>query len=373
LVTPTAPASGQAPEATELLTTEDGAVLAEAMTIETPPKALIPNAKSAPVATTAETNDETEALAETPASQIASDATIPTAADGAATNGSGSAADRDISPAISAVQDERTLVTAGVAATGQEKEPELAALPVEAADPTTNEQGHDQPADEFDQPLTEGPTSESTAPPGDRVAEAKAPSATAEPPAAAPLQQTSPAAVTSAAVGASPAPPARVLPPVIARGEGEGIPAKPIEIDSTRLLHRVARAFHVAQQRGGDIKLRLNPPELGSLRLELRIDEGVMTARMETETSTARAAIMDSLPALRERLIEQGIRIERFDVDLMQQQGQGPGEKDQGTDWKRGRVGEWESGRTAQPHIESPHSLSPSPSSDLLNGLNVIV
>jgi flagellar hook-length control protein FliK len=41
-------------------------------------------------------------------------------------------------------------------------------------------------------------------------------------------------------------------------------------------------------------------------------------ARLEAETDVARAAIVDNLPALRERLAEQGVRIERFDVDLMQ-------------------------------------------------------
>jgi flagellar hook-length control protein FliK len=41
---------------------------------------------------------------------------------------------------------------------------------------------------------------------------------------------------------------------------------------------------------------------------------------MQTETDAARTAIIDNLPALRDRLAEQGVRIERFDVDLMQRQ-----------------------------------------------------
>jgi flagellar hook-length control protein FliK len=41
---------------------------------------------------------------------------------------------------------------------------------------------------------------------------------------------------------------------------------------------------------------------------------------LETETEAARTAIVDNLPALRDRLNEQGVRIERFDVDLMQRQ-----------------------------------------------------
>ena len=44
-----------------------------------------------------------------------------------------------------------------------------------------------------------------------------------------------------------------------------------------------------------------------------------MTVRVETESETARNLLVDNLPQLRERLDEQGIRIERFDVDLMNQ------------------------------------------------------
>jgi flagellar hook-length control protein FliK len=45
-----------------------------------------------------------------------------------------------------------------------------------------------------------------------------------------------------------------------------------------------------------------------------------VVARLETENSAAKTALLDNLPALRERLAEQGLRIDRFDVDLMQRQ-----------------------------------------------------
>lgn len=93
-----------------------------------------------------------------------------------------------------------------------------------------------------------------------------------------------------------------------------------VEIDATRLLTRVARAFTAAQERDGEIRLRLSPPELGSLRLDVRVQDGVLVARLQTETDAARTAIVENLPALRDRLSEQGVRIERFDVDLMQRQ-----------------------------------------------------
>jgi flagellar hook-length control protein FliK len=92
-------------------------------------------------------------------------------------------------------------------------------------------------------------------------------------------------------------------------------------VDPARFIGRVAKAFHTAQERGGTLQLRLSPPELGSIRLELTVKEGVMTAALETETAAARRVLLDHLPALRERLAEQNIRVERFDVDVRREGG----------------------------------------------------
>jgi flagellar hook-length control protein FliK len=100
-------------------------------------------------------------------------------------------------------------------------------------------------------------------------------------------------------------------------------------VDAGRFLNRVTRAFEAAQDRGGEVRLRLSPPELGSLKLDIRVHEGVLVARLETETAAARTVLVENLPALRERLSEQGIRIERFDIDLMQQPSGGPPDQPQ--------------------------------------------
>ncbi|MBA4019638.1 MAG: hypothetical protein C0483_20935 [Pirellula sp.] len=94
--------------------------------------------------------------------------------------------------------------------------------------------------------------------------------------------------------------------------------------DRVRLVQRVARAVQTAQERGGDLQLRLSPPELGSLRLQVKMTDGALSARLEAETPQAQQVLMDSLPQLRERLADQNIRVERFDVDLMQSGGGGP-------------------------------------------------
>ncbi|MGQ9575380.1 MAG: flagellar hook-length control protein FliK [Thermoguttaceae bacterium] len=88
------------------------------------------------------------------------------------------------------------------------------------------------------------------------------------------------------------------------------------QADRVRFVQRVARAFQAAAERGGTVRLRLHPPELGSVRVELTLRNGKMLARLETETETARSLIVENLPLLRQRLAEHQIHVERFDVDL---------------------------------------------------------
>ena len=58
-------------------------------------------------------------------------------------------------------------------------------------------------------------------------------------------------------------------------------------------------------------------PTLGTLRLEISVQDGLMTARMEAETQAARNLLLDNLPALRQRLAEQNIKVEQFNVDVL--------------------------------------------------------
>ncbi len=86
--------------------------------------------------------------------------------------------------------------------------------------------------------------------------------------------------------------------------------------DQARFVGRVARAFQAMGDRNGPMRLKLSPPELGSLRIEISVRGGIMTAQVEAETATARNLLLDNLPALRDRLAQQGIKIEQFNVDL---------------------------------------------------------
>jgi flagellar hook-length control protein FliK len=84
-------------------------------------------------------------------------------------------------------------------------------------------------------------------------------------------------------------------------------------------VQRVAKAFHTLGNNEGEMKLRLSPPELGAVKLEVSYREGVLHARLETESTSTRNVIMENLPQLKERLAEQNVRIETFDVNVRDQ------------------------------------------------------
>jgi flagellar hook-length control protein FliK len=124
-------------------------------------------------------------------------------------------------------------------------------------------------------------------------------------------------------------------------------------VDIGRFVGRVARAIHLAGERGGPLQLRLSPPELGSLKLELTVQEGVLSATVEAETPAARRLLLEHLPALRDRLAEQNVRVERFDVDLRRDgEGNGSGATPQQPQDESQR----QPARSADHHVPARHS-----------------
>lgn len=92
-----------------------------------------------------------------------------------------------------------------------------------------------------------------------------------------------------------------------------------------RMVNRVARAVESTPP-GQPVRIRLNPPELGALRIEIRIDKGAMTAKIEAETEVARQLLTENLPQLKERLAESNITIEKFEIELLGKETTGDGQ-----------------------------------------------
>jgi flagellar hook-length control protein FliK len=86
------------------------------------------------------------------------------------------------------------------------------------------------------------------------------------------------------------------------------------QYQETKLVQRVLRGMEQLSNGGGQVRLRLHPPELGSLQMALRIEGTAVFAELHVETTAARDTLLKNLPVLKERLAEQGMQVERFEV-----------------------------------------------------------
>lgn len=136
----------------------------------------------------------------------------------------------------------------------------------------------------------------------------------------------SPAAAQAEAITASP----------IAEAEGTDVPRSFVsaaragksafagsnqQAPSTEYIDRIVKAARLTEARGQTrIKIVLNPPNLGNLRVDLAVKNNVLRATFQTDTTAAKELILSNLHQLKESLSEQGIRLEEFHI-LAQQSG----------------------------------------------------
>ncbi|TWU45942.1 flagellar hook-length control protein [Novipirellula aureliae] len=87
-------------------------------------------------------------------------------------------------------------------------------------------------------------------------------------------------------------------------------------ISRAKLIQRVSKAFQHLGSNGGQIRIRLAPAELGTVRLEMQVSDRKMQTRVIAETEAAAAALREHLPELRMRLESQGIQMEKMSVEV---------------------------------------------------------
>ncbi len=128
--------------------------------------------------------------------------------------------------------------------------------------------------------------------------------------------------------------------------------------EKVRLAQRVARSFSRVGPTGGSVQLKLHPPELGSLAVNIKIEGKSMSAKLTTESQAAREVIMESLPQLRTRLAEQGYDVVQFTVDVASDSATMDNQSGQGT----GQSGAGQGGQSGGSSESSSRSL---PGTDL--------
>ena len=81
---------------------------------------------------------------------------------------------------------------------------------------------------------------------------------------------------------------------------------------------RLSRGLGAAvNQQGGNITLRLTPPELGTVRIQLNLQGNNVSAQFHAETDSARTLLNQQLSQLRQTLEGQGLNVERLGVQSL--------------------------------------------------------
>ncbi len=89
-----------------------------------------------------------------------------------------------------------------------------------------------------------------------------------------------------------------------------------IENGPPETLRGVSKGLSVlAQQRGGSLKMRLDPPSLGTVRLEMSVEAGRVSVQIAAASDSARALLQGNLGMLRTALEERGLAVDRLAVD----------------------------------------------------------
>ena len=89
-------------------------------------------------------------------------------------------------------------------------------------------------------------------------------------------------------------------------------------LNRIKLIQRVSKAFQHVGAEGGVIRLRLAPAELGSIRLEMQVQQKKVSARVVAETEAAAASLRENIGDLRGRLEALGMQVESLEISQEQ-------------------------------------------------------
>lgn len=133
-------------------------------------------------------------------------------------------------------------------------------------------------------------------------------------------------------------------------------------------LNRVTRGLHNAvRQNGGTTTIRLNPPELGMVRIEMAIQNGAVSATLQSETPSVRILLSQQLAQLRSGLESQGLSVDRLNVQALAQPSSGSFNANQSQQQDQGSLTQQntpEDGRSRGQYARSDQGASQQDASD---------
>ncbi len=105
--------------------------------------------------------------------------------------------------------------------------------------------------------------------------------------------------------------------------------SKPLGILSSNVTDNIIQSAKLYMKGGKpEIKIQLNPPELGSLKLEFAVDDDILETKITVERSAVKDIIEKDIPRLRELISTADIDVGKLDVSLQEKENDRSGFKD---------------------------------------------
>lgn len=83
-----------------------------------------------------------------------------------------------------------------------------------------------------------------------------------------------------------------------------------------QLVERIVGSVRQSQSTGQQLKIRLSPPELGTLQIEVSMKNGEFTAKLDVQNNQVQKVINDNIAQLRDALTKSGVAIDRIEVNI---------------------------------------------------------
>jgi flagellar hook-length control protein FliK len=119
-------------------------------------------------------------------------------------------------------------------------------------------------------------------------------------------------------------------------------------------MERIVQAAQLLRSRGATrLRLRLEPPHLGTLKVDLTMRQGVLEGRLRAESPEARDLLLSQIERLKESLAGGGVQVGEFHVGVDQSFRQARQQQD--VSWTGGAFG---GGPDEEPEA-APRSAAP--------------
>lgn len=97
--------------------------------------------------------------------------------------------------------------------------------------------------------------------------------------------------------------------------------ARNVNSRQIEIIRQVAKSIALrGASRSTDVRLALSPPNLGTVRLKISMNDGVLSGSIVTESQSIRHLLQQQVPELREALAQDGIQLGDLDVSTEEQQ-----------------------------------------------------